>query len=152
MLACFVFQELGILVRSIWKMQFQREDMFETNMVGTFKLSYHIRKKIKLSSKNKVEHCSTPTNKVGLAQQQVFLQHNWTGLFLQQEWKLTPCLAHGTCKNFILNLCFHSFCFSEPFCFESGFVHNGCVLEGFENIVEKLSRAFGACHLHSNIQ
>lgn len=59
MLACFVLQELSILVRSIWKMKFQIEDMFETNVEGTFMQNYHIRKELKLSTKKKVEQCST---------------------------------------------------------------------------------------------
>lgn len=59
MLACFVLQELSILVRSIWKMKFQIEDMFETNVEGTFMQNYHIRKQLKLSTKKKVEQCST---------------------------------------------------------------------------------------------
>lgn len=59
MLACFFLQELSILVRSIWKMKFQIEDMFETNVEGTFMQNYHIRKELKLSTKKKVEQCST---------------------------------------------------------------------------------------------
>lgn len=59
-------------------------------------------------------------------------------MFLQQEWKLTPWLAHGTCKNFILNLCFHSFCFSENFHFKCGFVHDGSVLEGLWRSFQEL--------------
>lgn len=60
-------------------------------------------------------------------------------------------LAHGTHNNFILNLCFHSFCFSETFAFKSKFVHGVCALEGFENVVEKLSSAFELCHLLARV-
>ena len=60
-------------------------------------------------------------------------------------------LAHGTHNNLILNLCFHSFHFSETFTFKSEFVHGGCALEGFENVVEKLSSAFELCHLLARV-
>jgi len=57
-------------------MHFQREGVFETNVVGTFTQRNHIRKKSKLSTKKKAEHCKSPASEVGLAQPLMFLTRN----------------------------------------------------------------------------
>lgn len=49
------------------------------------------------------------------------------------------------------HICFHSFHFSETFTFKSEFAHGDCALEGFENVVEKLSSAFEPCHLLARV-
>lgn len=58
-------------------MNFQREVVFERNVVGTVMQCYHIRKKkSKQSMKKKAKHCNSPTNEIDLAQQLVFLKRD----------------------------------------------------------------------------